>query len=52
MANLLVALETGEHSSLSGEDNLHTMALVEAAYESAATHQSVDPAKWYEEKEK
>jgi len=52
MAELLVALESGEPSSLSGEDNLHTMALVEAAYESAARHQAVDPARWYEEKQK
>jgi predicted dehydrogenase len=52
MAELLLALETGEPASLSGEDNLHTMALVEAAYESAAIHQSVNPSKWYEEEEK
>jgi predicted dehydrogenase len=52
MAELLTALESGKPSSLSGEDNLHTMALVEAAYESAATHQAVDPARWYEEKQK
>jgi len=51
MADLLLALETSGSSSLSGEDNLHTMALVEAAYESATTHQAVDPAKWYGEEQ-
>jgi predicted dehydrogenase len=50
MAELLLALERDETPSLSGEDNLHTMALVEAAYESAEAHRPVEPAKWYEEK--
>lgn len=36
MAQLLVALETGVEPAISGRDNLKTMALVEAAYESAA----------------
>jgi len=49
MAELLVALETGEAPSLSGEDNLGTMALVEAAYESAETHNAVSPKKYQEE---
>ncbi|UCF37811.1 MAG: Gfo/Idh/MocA family oxidoreductase, partial [Acidobacteriota bacterium] len=49
MGDLLTALETGGEPSISGQDNLRTMALVEAAYESAQTHQSVNPAKWYEE---
>jgi predicted dehydrogenase len=49
MAELLVALETGGKPSLSGEDNLHTMALVEAAYESAHTHTAVSPKKWLKE---
>ncbi len=35
MADLLVAVETGTHAAISGEDNLRTMALVEAAYQSA-----------------
>jgi predicted dehydrogenase len=52
MAELLLALETNVPPSLSGEDNLHTMALVEAAYESAARHCAVNPAKWDEEEEK
>ena len=49
MAELLVALETGGKPSLSGEDNLHTMALIEAAYESAHTHTAVSPKKWLKE---
>lgn len=35
MAQLLVALETGQEPVISGRDNLETMALVEAAYLSA-----------------
>lgn len=41
MAQLLVALETGAEPAISGRDNLKTMALVEAAYQSAAGHQAV-----------
>ncbi|MBN2289759.1 MAG: Gfo/Idh/MocA family oxidoreductase [Candidatus Glassbacteria bacterium] len=48
MAELLVALETGKAPALSGEDNLGTMALVEAAYESAETHAPVSPHKFLE----
>ncbi len=47
MAELLVALETGQEANLCGADNLGTMALVEAAYESAATHAAVSPSKWF-----
>ncbi len=43
MAQLLVALETGEKPAISGSDNLKTMALVEAAYLSAASFRSIDP---------
>jgi len=44
MAELLCALETGrEPASLSGADNLRTMALVDAAYLSAAQHRAVEP---------
>jgi len=43
MTELLIALETGDPPRLSGTDNLHTMALVEACYESAKTHQAVSP---------
>ena len=49
MAELLFSLENGSAPELSGENNLRTMALVEAAYESAETHRAVDPAKWYGE---
>jgi predicted dehydrogenase len=51
MAELLTALESGTPPSLSGSDNLRTMALVEAAYESAASRRAVDPSQWYEEKQ-
>jgi predicted dehydrogenase len=49
MAELLVALERGTEPSLTGEDNLCTMALIEAAYESARTHCAVSPKKWTKE---
>lgn len=42
MAGLLVALETGEPPSISGRDNLRTMALVEAAYRSVKQRRSVE----------
>ena len=45
MAQLLVALETGTEPLISGRDNLKTMALVEAAYESAAESRTVEIAK-------
>jgi predicted dehydrogenase len=38
MADLLLALEIGAEPPISGNDNLVTMALVEAAYESARRH--------------
>jgi len=41
MADLLVALEKGRRPSLCGEDNLRTMALVEACYLSAREHRAV-----------
>jgi predicted dehydrogenase len=43
MAQLLIALETGKEPAISGRDNLHTMALVEAAYLSAARSEAVRP---------
>jgi len=43
MAQLLIALETGRQPAISGRDNLKTMALVEAAYLSAASFRSIDP---------
>jgi predicted dehydrogenase len=45
MADLLLALEEDRQPSLSGRDNLHTMALVDACYQSATEHRAVDPAK-------
>ena len=41
MAQLLVALEEGEPPEISGEDNLRTMALVDACYRSAREHRAV-----------
>jgi predicted dehydrogenase len=42
MAQLLVAMESGETPEISGHDNLRTMALVEAAYQSAREHRAVE----------
>jgi predicted dehydrogenase len=41
MAELLDAIASGSTPSISGDDNLRTMALLEAAYRSAATGQAV-----------
>src|SRR5947207_2603974 len=41
MAQLLIALETGQEPAISGRDNLKTMALVEAAYQSSFLWRSV-----------
>jgi predicted dehydrogenase len=43
MAQLLVALETGTTPAISGKDNLKTLALVDAAYVSAAESRAVSP---------
>lgn len=43
MADLLCALEEGRASALDGSDNLRTMALVEACYQSAREHRAVEP---------
>jgi predicted dehydrogenase len=43
MAELLCSLETGRTPSLSGDDNLKTMALVDACYLSVKEHRAVDP---------
>ncbi len=43
MAQLLIALESNTEPAISGSDNLKTMALVEAAYLSAAQSRSVEP---------
>lgn len=42
MAQLLVALETNSEPEIGGEDNLKTMALVEACYRSAKEHRAVE----------
>jgi hypothetical protein len=42
MAELLCALEEGASPSLSGDDNLKTMALVDACYRSAKEHRAVE----------
>ncbi|MFM7057570.1 MAG: Gfo/Idh/MocA family protein [Planctomycetota bacterium] len=43
MAELLIALEDRREPIISGQDNLHTMALVDACYRSAAEHRAVSP---------
>lgn len=42
MAELLVALETGTEPAMSGRDNLRTMELVDACYQSAAEKRAVE----------
>ena len=42
MAQLLCALESGEEPEISGEDNLKTMALVDACYLSAEEKRAVE----------
>lgn len=42
MAQLLCALEDNTPPEISGEDNLHTMALVDACYLSAKEHRAVE----------
>ena len=44
--HMLNRFRTGEAADTSGEDNLKTYALVEAAYEAAASGQSVKPPQW------
>ncbi len=44
MSELLCALEQGRAPTIDGEDNLRTMALVEACYRSAAEGRAVSPA--------
>lgn len=43
MAQLLIALETNTEPAIGGRDNLKTMALVDAAYRSAAEHRAIAP---------
>ena len=49
MAELLCALEEGRQPSISGDDNLRTMGLVEACYRSAAEHRAVGLAEVLED---
>ncbi len=44
MAQLLVALERGTQPATSGRDNLRTMALVDACYQSVREHRAVEIA--------
>jgi predicted dehydrogenase len=43
MAQLLRAIEDDNEPEISGQDNLRTIALVEAVYRSARDHRAVDP---------
>jgi predicted dehydrogenase len=45
MAQLLIALENNTEPAISGRDNLKTMALVDAAYQSAADSRLIEPSK-------
>lgn len=45
-AHMLDCLRTGRPAATSGEDNLKTYALVEAAYDAAATGRAVRPKQW------
>jgi predicted dehydrogenase len=49
MAQLLVALETGNEPEISGQDNLLTMALVDACYRSSLEKRAVDIAEILDE---
>ena len=42
MAELLLALEEKREPTISGKDNLQTMALVDACYVSAKEHRAVE----------
>ena len=42
MAELLVSLQNGSQPAISGEDNLRTMALVDACYRSAHEHTAIE----------
>lgn len=45
-AHMLESLKAGRPAATSGEDNLKTYALVDAAYEAAATGRAVRPRTW------
>ncbi len=42
MAELLCAMEASREPMISGRDNLHTLALVDACYQSAAEHRAIE----------
>ena len=42
MAELLISLESGKEPPMNGQDNLRTMALVDACYESASQHRAIE----------
>jgi predicted dehydrogenase len=42
MGELMKALETGDEPTISGRDNVHTMALIEAAYRAVAEKRTVE----------
>jgi predicted dehydrogenase len=44
--HIVDALQAGREPETTGEDNLRTFALVEAAYEAAATGRAVAPRRW------
>ncbi len=44
MGQLMTALETGQEPAIGGRDNLHTMALIEAAYRAAERRCAVEIA--------
>jgi hypothetical protein len=44
MAQLMCAVEENREPEISGRDNLHTMALVDACYLSAREHRAVSLA--------
>lgn len=52
MGALMRAVAQGTRGELSGRDNLHTMALLEAAYLSAQEHRAVNPSELLEAAER
>lgn len=52
MAQLLCAVESGDLPEIGGEDNLNTMALVDACYKSAKLHRAVEISEIMEQPEK
>jgi predicted dehydrogenase len=42
MSQLLIAIENGTEPAISGRDNLKTLGLVDAGYQSAKEHRAID----------